>query len=75
MKVKMNSLVLQFSSKEVEDSSRNSIIRKGIWSELEAVEIRTWQVVQLSTILFNEIAVRSDAQVFRVPVKGVPHNQ
>ena len=55
MKVKMNFLVLQFSSKEVEDSFRNSIIRTGIWSELKAVEICTWQVVQLSTILFNEI--------------------
>ena len=47
---------MQFTSKEVEDSSWYSIIRIGIRSELEAVEIRSWQVVQLPTILFNEIA-------------------
>ena len=55
MKVKMHFLVLKFSSKEVKDFHRHSIIRIGIWCELDAVEIRVRQVIQLFTFLFNEI--------------------
>ena len=57
MKIKMNFLVLKFSSKDIKDCHWHSITRIGIWSELDAVEIRIWQAIQLSTTLFNEILI------------------
>ena len=56
MKVQMNSLVLKLSRKEIKDSLRHSIVRIGIGSELEAVEICVRQIIQLSTTFFDEIS-------------------